>query len=120
VVNTAEAVRGTPRSLVEMARCYGARDRFVLRRVILPAATPLIMAGVRLGAGRAVKGMVNGEMFIAVVGLGGVIMTAGRNFDAETVLAVMTLVIVIAFCVVWLVERIDRRLTAWLPATSRG
>lgn len=120
VLNTAEAVKTAPRSLVEMARCYGAGDRFVLRRVILPSATPLIMAGVRLGAGRAVKGMINGEMFVAVVGLGGVVMTAGRNFDAETVLAVMTLIIVLAFMVVWLVERLDRRLTAWLPETNRA
>ncbi len=120
IITTAEAVRGAPRNLVEMAKAYGAGDRFVLRRVVLPAATPLIMAGIRLGAGRAVKGMVNGEMFVAVVGLGGVIMTAGRNFDAETVLAVMVLVVVVAFAVVWLVERLDRRLTAWLPANSRG
>lgn len=120
VLNTAEAVKGAPRSLVEMARCYGAGDRFVMRRVIVPAALPLIMAGVRLGAGRAVKGMINGEMFVAVVGLGGVVMTAGRNFDAETVLAVMMLVVVLAFVVVWLVERVDQRLTSWLPETSRG
>ena len=77
------------------------------------------MAGIRLGVGRAVKGMINGEMFIAVVGLGGVVMTAGRNFDAETVLAVMLLIILVAFGAVGLVERIDRRLTAWLPETSR-
>lgn len=120
IINTSEAVKGAPRGLVEMARCYGANDRFVLRRVVLPAATPLIMAGVRLGAGRAVKGMINGEMFIAIVGLGGMVMTAGRNFDAETVLAVMTLVVIVAFGAVWLVERVDRRLTSWLPATSRG
>lgn len=64
--------------------------------------------------------MINGEMFVAVVGLGGVVMTAGRNFDAETVLAVMMLVVVLAFVVVWLVERVDQRLTSWLPETSRG
>ena len=39
-------------------------------QVMLPAAAPMIMAGVRLGVGRAVTGMINGEMFIAVVGLG--------------------------------------------------
>jgi NitT/TauT family transport system permease protein len=120
ILTTASAVKAAPKSLIEMARCYGARDRYVFRRVILPAATPLIMAGVRLGAGRAVKGMINGEMFIAVVGLGGVVMTAGRNFDAPTVLAVMMIIIIIAFALVWLVERLDRRLTSWLPDTARA
>jgi NitT/TauT family transport system permease protein len=120
IVTTAAAVKTAPKSLVEMARNYGANDRYIFRRVLLPSSMPLIMAGVRLGAGRAVKGMINGEMFIAVVGLGGVVMTAGRNFDAATVLAVMLMVILVAFGLVWLVERLDRRLTGWLPETARG
>lgn len=120
ILSTASAVKASPRSIVEMARCYGANDRYLFRKVLLPAATPLIMAGIRLGVGRAVKGMINGEMFIAVVGLGGVVMTAGRNFDAETVLAVMLLIILVAFGAVGIVERIDRRLTAWLPDNQRG
>ena len=41
------------------------------------------MAGVRLGMGRAVKGMINGEMFIAIVGLGAVVTSAGKRFDAD-------------------------------------
>jgi NitT/TauT family transport system permease protein len=120
ILNTASAVKASPAPIVEMARAYGANDRFLFRRVLLPSAMPMIMAGIRLGVGRAVKGMINGEMFIAVVGLGGVVMTAGRNFDAETVLAVMLLIILVAFGAVGLVERIDRRLTSWLPETSRG
>jgi ABC-type nitrate/sulfonate/bicarbonate transport system permease component len=120
ILNTASAVKGSPGHIVEMARSYGANDRYLFRKVLLPAAMPLIMAGVRLGVGRAVKGMINGEMFIAVVGLGGVVMTAGRNFDAETVLAVMLLIILIAFAAVGIVERVDRRLTSWLPENSRG
>jgi NitT/TauT family transport system permease protein len=119
IVTTSAAVKASPKQLVEMARCYGGNDRWVFRRVLLPSATPLIMAGVRLGAGRAVKGMINGEMFIAVVGLGGVVMAAGRNFDAPTVLAVMMIIILVAFALVWIVERIDRRLTGWLPETAR-
>jgi ABC-type nitrate/sulfonate/bicarbonate transport system permease component len=120
ILTTASAVKAAPKSLVEMARCYGANDRYVFRRVLVPSAMPLIMAGVRLGAGRAVKGMINGEMFIAVVGLGGVVMTAGRNFDATTVLAVMVIIILVAFGLVWIVERLDRHLTSWLPETARG
>jgi NitT/TauT family transport system permease protein len=92
----------------------------MIRRILLPASVPLIMAGVRLGSGRAVKGMINGEMFIAVVGLGGVVMRAGSRFDAESVLAVLLVIIVVAFGVVWTVQAVDRRLTRWLPATQRA
>jgi NitT/TauT family transport system permease protein len=119
ILNTAAAVRTVPHSLLEMGRSFCATDRQLFVRIIIPAATPLIMAGVRLGAGRAVKGMINGEMFIAAVGLGAVVMRAGSRFDSESVLAVLIVIIVVAFVVVTVVQAIDRRLTDWLPTTQR-
>lgn len=119
ILTTASAVKASPKDLVEMIRCYGAGDRFVFRRVLLPASMPLIMAGIRLGAGRAVKGMINGEMFIAIVGLGSVVKKAGIRFDSEAVLAVLILIIVVAMVLIKFVQLIDQRMTGWLPSTSR-
>ena len=120
IVNTASAIRAVPPQLVEMARWYGAGERQVLLRVVLPAAAPLIMAGVRLGVGRAVTGMINGEMFIAVVGLGHLVTEAGGRFDGASVLAVLLVVIAVALAALALVQAVDRRITRWVPATSRG
>ena len=119
IINTAAAVRTVPLPLLEMGRSFSATDRQLFFRIIIPAATPLIMAGVRLGAGRAVKGMINGEMFIAAVGLGHIVMRAGSRFDSETVLAVLIVIIAVAFLAVWAVQAVDRRLTSWLPETQR-
>ncbi|MGW7078157.1 ABC transporter permease [Streptomyces sp. NPDC054866] len=120
IVNTASAVRAAPAHLVEMARSYGAGEAQVLLRVVLPAAAPMIMAGVRLGIGRAVTGMINGEMFIAVVGLGHVVTEAGGRFDSAGVLAVLVVVLVVALGATALVQAVDRRVTRWVPNTSRG
>ncbi|MFI6904642.1 ABC transporter permease [Nonomuraea sp. NPDC050394] len=120
IVNTASAIQTVPADLVEMARSYGASERQILLRVLLPAATPMIMAGVRLGVGRAVTGMINGEMFIAVVGLGHIVTEAGGRFDSASVLAVLLVIIAVALGAVWLVQAVDRRLTGWVPQTSRG
>jgi NitT/TauT family transport system permease protein len=120
IVNTTAAIRGVPAPLVEMGRSYCANDRQLFMKIILPAATPLIMAGVRLGMGRAVKGMINGEMFIAIVGLGSVVKKAGIRFDSEAVLAVLILIIVVAMVLIKLVQMIDHRMTGWLPSTSRS
>jgi ABC-type nitrate/sulfonate/bicarbonate transport system permease component len=119
IVTSRDAVRSVPVQLIEMARCYGSSEIQLYRKIVLPAAFPLIMAGIRVGAGRAVKGMVNGEMFIAVVGLGALIMDAGRTFDAETVLAVLVVVVVISFGLVRLLQVVDRRVNGWLPETAR-
>ena len=80
---------------------------------------PLTMAGLRLAMGRAVKGMINGEMFIAIVGLGKVVTSSGNRFDAEGVLAVLILIIGVALVAVKVVQLVDQRLTSWLPSTSR-
>jgi NitT/TauT family transport system permease protein len=119
IINTQAAVTTVPVSLVEMGRSYNAPRLQMWRRIIIPSALPLIMAGVRLGAGRAVKGMLNGEMFIAIVGLGRLVMDGSRAFDASLVLSVLIVIVVIAFVVVWLVQQIDNYLTRWLPKTTR-
>jgi NitT/TauT family transport system permease protein len=119
IVNTVAAIRGVNPALVEMGRSYLANDRQLFLRIILPAATPLIFAGLRLGMGRAVKGMINGELFVAVVGLGGVLASAGSRFDAAAVLAILLVIIIVALICVKIVQIIDLRLTSWLPATSK-
>jgi ABC-type nitrate/sulfonate/bicarbonate transport system permease component len=120
VITTASAVRAVPAHLLEMGRLYGAGERQLMLRVALPAALPMIMAGVRLGVGRAVIGMINGEMFIAVVGLGRILTQAGGQFDSVTVLAVLLLITAVALSVTGIAQWTDRRLNGWLPATSRA
>ncbi len=120
IITTFSAIRNVSPSLIEMGRSFCADDPQLFRKIILPAATPLIMAGVRLGAGRAVKGMINGEMFIAVVGLGKLMIDEGRQFDAESILAVLLVIIAVAFAVAKAVQMVDARLTRWLPSTVRA
>ena len=119
IINTAEGVRSTPRELTEMATTFGARRAQMFRHVMLPAAAPLTLTAVRIGAGSAVQGMVVAEMFIAVVGLGEIVMRAGRRFDAETVLATVLVLIAIALVLMAVVKLVDQRLTGWLASTFR-
>lgn len=119
IVNTESAVRNVPRDMVEMARSYGANEFQIVTRIILPAALPSIFAGVRLGMGRAVTGMINGEMFISVVGLGRLVTQAGNSFDGAAVLAVLMVIIIVALVAVGLVQLVDQRLTRWVPNTSK-
>lgn len=113
VANTMSAVRSVDPTYVEMARSFGAQERQLISRVLIPGALPLTMAGLRLGMGRAVKGMINGEMFIAVFGLGGLLRTYGSRFDAEQVFAVLLVVIVVALACSSVVQAIERHVTRW-------
>lgn len=113
IINTATAIRTADPALVEMARSFGASKRQIFSRILLPASVVVLFAGMRLGMGRAVKGMINGEMFIAFVGLGGVVQKYGSQFDASRVLAITLVILAVAVVMGGVVQTMDRRMTRW-------
>ena len=113
-VNTYTAMTQVDHHLEEMARVMGGSRWQIFRSVTLPAAMPLTMAGLRLGMGRAVKGMINGELFIAIVGLGRLDQSFESTFDASGILAIMLIVIAVAVLATAVVQAADRRLNGWL------
>jgi NitT/TauT family transport system permease protein len=113
VYNTFIAYRRVNPELIEMARSFGAGERRIFLRVMTPAALPVTMAGLRLGMGRAVKGMINGELFVALVGLGALAEKFSSGFDTRNVLAIVLLVVIVAVVMAELVQWLDRRLTYW-------
>jgi NitT/TauT family transport system permease protein len=64
--------------------------------------------------GRAVKGMINGEMLIAFVGLGALAQKYGAQFDAAKVFAIAMVVLIIGLITNWLVQTFEHRLTSWV------
>ena len=69
-MNTATGVKNVGRDLVRAARSFGASGRDVFLRVALPGSFPIVMAGLRLGIGRALTGVVIAELFGSTSGLG--------------------------------------------------
>jgi NitT/TauT family transport system permease protein len=118
VVNTVAGIRNVDASFVEMARVYGANEGQLFRKVLLPGALPLTMAGLRLGMGRAVKGMISGEMIVTFFGLGALLRKYGTRFDSAGVFAILLVVVGVALLCTLLVQAIERRVTAWMEPAS--
>ncbi len=116
VINTTAGVRNVDPTFTEMARSFGAREGELFLKVILPAALPMIMAGIRLGMGRAVLGMVTSEMILAVVGFGAMLMTFGASFNSPALFATLLTIVLLAVALLALVQYLDRRLTPWRAA----
>lgn len=110
IVNTAAGIRNVNGSLVAMARSFGATERQMLRWVRLPDAFPMIRAGLRLGASRGVKGVITGEVIIAVVGMGALVKQYGTAFSIDRLYAIVFVLIALAMVTVWIVDRLTRRL----------
>jgi len=113
VVNTMTGVRATERSLVDMARVFGAGETALFGRIYLPSALPAVMLGLRLGVVQAVKGMVVGEMLISLVGLGERLIYYGNTFLITELYAVIVSVLLIALATAQLAQVVDRLLVRW-------
>jgi len=113
IINTMTGVKQVDGTFVEMARSFGAKEREVFFKILLPAALPAIMTGVRLGMGRAVKGMVTAEMLLTLTGIGGMIMQYGSAFATDSLFAVILTILIVAMITMKLVQMVDHRLTGW-------
>jgi len=86
------AVRGVDIRLREMARAFGATPAQEWSDVLLPAAVPGIMTGVRLGLARAIEGMVVVELLLVAVGIGKLVLDYQGRFEAAYLYSVILVV----------------------------
>lgn len=112
-LNTRTGILNVDRSLTQMAASFGASEVLTFRRVRFPGAVPAIMAGVRLGAGRAVIGMVVAELILVSVGLGRLINLYRGRFQAAEMFAVVIVILAIGVAILLTVKWLERRLSGW-------
>ncbi len=112
-INTWLGVKSVPKTLIDVGKSLVASDAVILRRIVLPATLPYIMAGIRLAVGRAVVGMVIAEFFTQISGLGGIIINAANNFDTATMFVPIILLMVLAVGFNWLIGRFERLVAPW-------
>jgi ABC-type nitrate/sulfonate/bicarbonate transport system permease component len=113
IVNTYSGVRNVSRGLVEVALAEGANEAQIFTKIVIPASLPFIATGVRLAMGRAVVGMVVAELFTAVSGLGGAIITYGNAFKTDKLFVVIILLALLGLCLTESVRYLERRLAPW-------
>ena len=98
-VNTATGIRSLSPTLLLAARSFGARPHDLLWKVALPASVPMIVAGLRLGVGRALTGVVVAELFVPSGGLGSSIAyNAGLLRTTDMLASLMVIVAVGVVC----------------------
>ncbi|SCW78104.1 ABC transporter permease [Ancylobacter rudongensis] len=109
VLDTRAGIQGVPPSLVEMGRSYGASPWTLYSKIIFFAALPEILAGIRLGVVRGVKGVVIGQLLVAIIGYGELFELYSRNFDMENFWALTIILFAAAMGLSALIESIEKR-----------
>ena len=110
VLNTASVVRNTPVSLKEMARSFLANDHEVLLKVIIPAASPIIFSGLRLGVSAGFIGAILSELKITPTGVGDIITFSRSIADYPTMYAAIFSIILLAVLFLNLLEKLENYL----------
>ena len=108
-LDTRAGVKGINPSLLEMTRSFGARNIEVYTKVIFWAALPEILAGLRLGMIRGVRGVVVGQLLIAIMGIGELFELYSRNFLMDRFWALVIFIFIFAYLVSELVNRLEHR-----------
>jgi NitT/TauT family transport system permease protein len=110
LVNTTAGVREVERSWVVAARSFCAGEWDVFVKVILPAALPSVILGIRLGLGRAVLGVVVGEMYQSQAGLGNKVMRYGSEFRTDYLLVYVLLISMFGLAATTAVRTLEEKL----------
>lgn len=109
ILDTRAGVKQVRPSLPDMARAFGATKRDVLLHIMLPAALPEILVGLRLALIAGVKGMVVGQILISVFGIGRLLTIYSQNFLMERFWALMIVLLGFAYALVLLVQHFEHR-----------
>jgi ABC-type nitrate/sulfonate/bicarbonate transport system permease component len=107
VLNSLNAVRHTPVSLIEMGRSFQASRRQVIGKIILPAAAPVIFAGLRLGCASAFIGVILAELLITPTGIGDIITYNQSVAEYPKMYAAIFSIIVFSVVFIDFVERLE-------------
>jgi NitT/TauT family transport system permease protein len=112
-INTWLGVTAVPKTLIEVGKSFVAPPLVILRRIVLPATLPYIMAGVRLAVGRAVVAMVIAEFFTTISGLGAIIINSANNFDTATMFVPIIILMVMAIGLNSLIGWVEGKVAPW-------
>ena len=112
-VNTATGIRTLSPTLLLAARSFGARPHDVLWKVALPASVPMVVAGLRLGVGRALTGVVVAELFVPSGGLGSSIAYNGGLLRTTDMLASLMVIVVLGVVCTQGLSAVEARFDSW-------
>jgi NitT/TauT family transport system permease protein len=111
ILNARTGVLQINRSLVDMARSFGASPLDAFFKVYFWAALPEILGGVRIGVIRAVKGVIIGQLLISIVGFGALFELYSANFLMAHFWAVLIVLFALAFTISEILAYLERRVS---------
>jgi ABC-type nitrate/sulfonate/bicarbonate transport system permease component len=120
LINTQSGVATSEARFLRVARSFCASRTKIFSSIVLPGTVPFVFTGLKYAAGRALLGVVVGELYASTAGLGHMIADAGNTFQTDVVFFGVFVFMAAGLTVVALLDTIEQRFEKWrpqLPAT---
>jgi len=113
IINTEAGLRTTSPRLIEMLKSFGASRPQIFRKLSLPSAAPFVLAGLKLGIGRGLIGVVVAELFGSRAGLGQLISQSADSFNMPNLFAAVVVLASAGIAMTAGFSWLERRLVPW-------
>ncbi len=113
IINTFTGVKNLSQSIIDVGIAFGANQRQTFWMIVLPAALPFIMTGLRLAVGRGILAMIVAEFFTSISGLGGMIVKYGNFFETAKMFVPIIIVSLLGVIAVEILKRVEIKLAPW-------
>lgn len=119
LVNTLTGIRQVDQVLLRASQSFGASEWQIFTKVLLPGALPAMVTGLRLGWGRGILGMVIGEIYVSMDGLGHLISSAGSSMKTDQLFFLIAVVAGIGYLTTAAFQQLEYKVSPWRKGASR-
>ena len=120
LINARDGVKTTPLNLINAAKSFGASEWQVFKSVVFPSTLPFLLTGLRIAVGRALVGVLVGELYAATAGIGFMITVAGATFQTDKVFVGVLIFAISGIVLTDILDRIEHRFDKWRPKVGAG
>ena len=113
VINTYQGVRNVDTKLLEVGRAFRCSERQLWANIVLPAALPFIVTGVRLALGRGLIGMVLADLYTAISGIGYLIVRTASTFQVDKMFVPIVTLGLLGVTLTWLLRVVEIKVAPW-------
>jgi NitT/TauT family transport system permease protein len=118
VINTYQGVKSVDPKLIEVGRAFRCSERQLWANIVIPAALPFIVTGLRLALGRALIGMVLADLYTAISGIGYLIVRTASTYQVDKMFVPIVTLGLIGVTLTALLRLAEKRVAPWTAAAE--
>ena len=119
VINTYQGVKNVDSRLIEVGRAFRCSERQLWTNIVLPAAVPFIVAGLRLAIGRGLIGMVLADLYTAITGIGYLISRYASIYRTDAMFVPIVTLGILGISLTGVLRFVERRVAPWMHQSDR-